>query len=44
MVELDGILAAAWSPDDGHCSPESVVLGYAMAPVVPVPGSSRTVR
>ncbi|MFM8350595.1 MAG: NAD(P)/FAD-dependent oxidoreductase [Actinomycetales bacterium] len=25
----DGVLAAAWSPDDGHCSPESVVLGYA---------------
>lgn len=24
-----GVLAAAWSPDDGHCSPESVVLGYA---------------
>lgn len=29
MVELDGILAAAWSPEDGHCTPESVVLGYA---------------
>ncbi len=25
----DGVLAAAWSPDDGHCTPESVVLGYA---------------
>jgi sarcosine oxidase subunit beta len=29
MVEIDGILAAAWSPEDGHCTPESVVLGYA---------------
>ncbi|GAA4727370.1 FAD-binding oxidoreductase [Nocardioides endophyticus] len=29
MVDLDGILAAAWSPEDGHCTPESVVLGYA---------------
>lgn len=29
MVSLDGLLAAAWSPDDGHCTPESVVLGYA---------------
>ncbi|MFC6343436.1 NAD(P)/FAD-dependent oxidoreductase, partial [Nocardioides hankookensis] len=29
MVALDGILAAAWSPEDGHCTPESVVLGYA---------------
>jgi sarcosine oxidase subunit beta len=25
----DGVLAAAWSPDDGHCTPESVVLGFA---------------
>jgi sarcosine oxidase subunit beta len=29
MVAVDGVLAAAWSPDDGHCTPESVVLGYA---------------
>ncbi|WTN38465.1 FAD-binding oxidoreductase [Streptomyces sp. NBC_00631] len=29
--EEDGLLAAAYSPDDGHCSPESVVLGYATA-------------
>jgi sarcosine oxidase, subunit beta len=29
MIDLDGILAAAWSPEDGHCTPESVVLGYA---------------
>ncbi len=29
MIELDQILAAAWSPEDGHCTPESVVLGYA---------------
>jgi sarcosine oxidase subunit beta len=31
LVDVDGILAAAWSPDDGHCTPESVVLGYAAA-------------
>jgi sarcosine oxidase subunit beta len=29
LLDLDGVLAAAYSPDDGHCSPESVVLGYA---------------
>ncbi len=28
-LNLDGVLAAAYSPRDGHCSPESVVLGYA---------------
>jgi sarcosine oxidase subunit beta len=31
LIETDGLLAAAYSPDDGHCSPESVVLGYASA-------------
>jgi sarcosine oxidase subunit beta len=31
LVEIDGVLAASWSPDDGHCTPESVVLGYAGA-------------
>jgi sarcosine oxidase subunit beta len=31
LIETDGLLAAAWSPDDGHCTPESVVLGYATA-------------
>jgi sarcosine oxidase subunit beta len=31
LVETDGLLAAAWSPRDGHCTPESVVLGYAGA-------------
>ncbi|MBO2454444.1 FAD-binding oxidoreductase [Actinomadura barringtoniae] len=31
LIETDGILAAAFSPDDGHCTPESVVLGYATA-------------
>lgn len=31
LVSLEGILAAAWSPEDGHCTPESVVLGYAGA-------------
>jgi len=29
LVRTDDLLAAAWSPDDGHCTPESVVLGYA---------------
>ncbi|WP_021596804.1 NAD(P)/FAD-dependent oxidoreductase [Actinomadura welshii] len=29
MISADGLLAAAFSPDDGHCTPESVVLGYA---------------
>ena len=31
LVDIDGVLAASWSPDDGHCTPESVVLGYAAA-------------
>jgi sarcosine oxidase subunit beta len=29
LVEADGLLATAFSPDDGHCTPESVVLAYA---------------
>jgi len=29
LVDADGLLAAAWSPHDGHCTPEAVVLGYA---------------
>jgi sarcosine oxidase subunit beta len=31
LVSTDGLLAAAYSPTDGHCTPESVVLGYATA-------------
>jgi sarcosine oxidase subunit beta len=31
LISPDGLLAAAWSPTDGHCTPESVVLGYAAA-------------
>ncbi|QWC83746.1 FAD-binding oxidoreductase [Nocardioidaceae bacterium] len=31
LVDTDGLLAAAWTPRDGHCTPESVVLGYAGA-------------
>ena len=31
LIDTDGLLAAAWSPDDGHCTPEAVVLGYAGA-------------
>jgi sarcosine oxidase, subunit beta len=29
LLDPEGVLAAAWSPHDGHCTPESVVLGYA---------------
>jgi sarcosine oxidase subunit beta len=29
LIDTEGLLAAAWSPEDGHCTPESVVLGYA---------------
>ncbi|MFR9728235.1 NAD(P)/FAD-dependent oxidoreductase [Saccharopolyspora sp. MS10] len=29
LVSLDGVLAAAFSPTDGHCTPESVVQGFA---------------
>ena len=29
LLSLTGVLAAAFSPRDGHCTPESVVLGYA---------------
>ena len=29
LVRDDGLLAAAFSPSDGHCAPESVVQGYA---------------
>ncbi|QOV34249.1 FAD-binding oxidoreductase [Streptomyces ferrugineus] len=31
LITTDGLLAAAFSPDDGHCTPESVVQGYASA-------------
>lgn len=30
-IDTDGLLAAAWTPRDGHCTPEAVVLGYAGA-------------
>jgi sarcosine oxidase subunit beta len=29
ILEIDGILAASFTPNDGYCTPESVVLGYA---------------
>jgi sarcosine oxidase subunit beta len=29
LITTDGLLAAAFSPEDGHCTPESVVYGYA---------------
>ncbi len=28
-LAIDDVLAASWTPGDGHCTPESVVLGYA---------------
>ena len=31
LVAEEGLLGAAYSPTDGHCTPESVVLGYAGA-------------
>lgn len=31
LISTDGLLAAAYSPDDGHCTPEAVVQGYAVA-------------
>jgi len=31
LISTDGVLAAAYSPTDGHCTPEAVVLGYASA-------------
>ncbi|MCV2490965.1 FAD-binding oxidoreductase [Geodermatophilus sp. YIM 151500] len=31
LVSPEGLLAAAYSPTDGHCTPESVVAGYASA-------------
>ncbi|WP_199740269.1 NAD(P)/FAD-dependent oxidoreductase [Saccharopolyspora rhizosphaerae] len=31
LVSPDGLLAAAYSPTDGHCTPEGVVQGYAGA-------------
>jgi sarcosine oxidase, subunit beta len=31
LVSPDGLLAAAYSPRDGHCTPEAVVQGYAAA-------------
>lgn len=29
LISTDGLLAAAWGPRDGHCTPEAVVQGYA---------------
>jgi sarcosine oxidase, subunit beta len=29
LISTDGLVAAAFCPDDGYCTPESVVLGYA---------------
>lgn len=31
LIETDGLLAATWSPNDGKCTPEAIVAGYAAA-------------
>ncbi|MBF4160741.1 FAD-binding oxidoreductase [Nocardioides sp. CBS4Y-1] len=31
LIDPRGLLGAAWSPRDGHCTPEAVVQGYARA-------------
>ncbi|KUN22939.1 sarcosine oxidase subunit beta [Streptomyces antibioticus] len=31
LIRTEGLLAAVYSPDDGHCTPEAVVHGYASA-------------
>jgi sarcosine oxidase subunit beta len=31
LLEVDGIIAASYSPQDGHATPEAVVMGYAYA-------------
>lgn len=31
LIDTEGLLAAAYSPTDGHCTPEAVVQGYAQA-------------
>jgi sarcosine oxidase subunit beta len=31
IISLEGLVGACFSPADGHCTPESVVLGYASA-------------
>ncbi|OYN98566.1 sarcosine oxidase subunit beta [Enemella evansiae] len=31
LIDTDGLIAAAWTPRDGHCTPEAVVAGYARA-------------
>lgn len=31
VIDTDGLVGALYSPRDGHCTPESVVLGYARA-------------
>jgi sarcosine oxidase, subunit beta len=31
LIRTEGLRAAAFSPDDGHCTPEAVVHGYAAA-------------
>lgn len=31
LISTEGLIAAAYSPTDGHCTPESVVAGYATA-------------
>ena len=44
MINTDGLLAAAYSPTDGHCTPESVVSGYAGAARLQARASCATAR
>jgi glycine/D-amino acid oxidase-like deaminating enzyme len=31
LISTEGLVGALWSPEDGHCTPEAVVAGYARA-------------
>ncbi|NLG21606.1 MAG: FAD-binding oxidoreductase [Actinomycetales bacterium] len=46
LIDTTGLKAALWSPRDGHCTPESVVQGYARAAraagATIVPGTAAT--
>ena len=42
LLDPEGVLAAAWSPHDGHCTPESVVLGTSRSSAGPASSSGRS--
>ena len=45
LIDTDGLLAAAWSPEDGHCTPESVVARLRQRrPGAPAPAWSEAAR